>query len=413
MPETEATDGESRSHEELAMQLPIALQRAEERCRALESQLRQSQKLQALGTLASGIAHDFNNLLTVIGGHAELALSESQRQPVRDSLNEIKDAVSSARDLVRRLLVFSRRQESDRKPVLLRPIVDDAVKLLRAMIPKTITVGVRAARDLPMICADPTAIQQVVMNLGTNAAHAMREAGGRLTMTIDSVRMEAGAVNAARLVPGSYVRLTVRDHGTGISPEIMDQIFDPFFSTKGDDGTGLGLAIVNGIMRELHGAVTVTSEPGRGTTFCLLFPEATPPVDSLAVAPDLPARGSGQLIMYVDDEPSLGRLMTRILESLGYQCTAFSDAGRALEAFRAAPDSYAAAMIDISKPGMSRAVLAGALTDIRANLPIAIIGESGEIPSPQPGQVRLYLQKPVPMFELGKALRQLTGGEGG
>ena len=396
-----------------AKRLEAALERADERCRNLESQLRKSQRMHVLGTLASGMAHDFNNLLTVIAGNTELVLSEGPSAAARESLDEIRNAYLRGKDLVRRLLLFSRREESEKRPVNLSEIVEDAVRLLRGTISRSIKVTVRYAPDLPLISADPTAIHQVIMNLGTNAAHAMGRDGGRLTIKIDCVRIGEGAVHAPGLVPGSYVRLAVRDRGAGISPDIMDQIFDPFFTTKGEEGTGLGLAVVNGIMREHNGAVTVTSEPGHGTTFCLFFPEAIPARDDAAAAA-APVRGNGQRIMYLDDEATLARLMSRMLDSLGYRCSAFTDVGRALEELRASPRAFDAVVADLSKPGLSGAALARALTDIRAGIPIAIIShDPHDAAPPAAGQIRLHLKKPVPMADLSFALRRLTGHDEG
>ena len=247
---------------------------SEERARGLEAQLRQSQKMEALGTLASGISHDFNNLLTAIGVNVDLALSADPTEPVRESLTEIRKAFSRARDLVKRILMFSRHQASERKPVALASVVEEALALLSATIPRNVEVRMRCAADLPLISADASQIHQVIVNLGTNASHAMRERGGILTIEIDQVRVDEGSAPPADLMPGPCVRVTVADTGIGMSPDVAHRIFDPFFTTKGPGGTGLGLAVVDGIVSEHHGAITVESELGRGTTFRIYFPEA-------------------------------------------------------------------------------------------------------------------------------------------
>ena len=247
---------------------------AEERTKTLEAQLRHSRKLEALGMLASGIAHDFNNLLTTIGVNVDLALGADPGEPVRESLAEIRKAYARARDLVKRILTFSRGQAIELKPVALASVVEEALALLGGAIPRNVEVRVRCAADLPLVAADASQIHQVIMNLGTNAAHAMEERGGILTIEIDRVPVDEERARSADPMPEQWVRVTVADTGVGMSPEVVERIFDPFFTTKGHGGTGLGLAVVDGIVSEHHGAITVESELGRGTTFRMYFPEA-------------------------------------------------------------------------------------------------------------------------------------------
>ena len=388
---------------------------AEERRKSLESQLRHAQKMEALGTLAGGIAHDFNNILSAIGGNTELALNEDPTNGIRESLNEINKAVVRAKDLVGRILLFSRRQESERKPVALASIVEEVLTLLRASIPRSVEVWVRCVPDLPMISADASQIHQVIMNLGTNAAHAMEHRGGTLTMEVDRVSVDAANAPSPDLVPGPYLRVTVSDTGAGINPEVVDRIFDPFFTTKGHEGTGLGLAVVDGIVRDHQGAITVESAVGRGTTFRLYFPEAGPTAGAVAATGKVSVKGAGQHVMYVDDEEALVLVMTRLLESLGYRCTGFVDPHDALQAFRVDPHAFDAVIADLSMSSMSGLDLARALVGIRADVPVAIISGYTADPGARSAHgVRARIHKPATMSELSSALADLlrSGGKG-
>ena len=379
-----------------------------QRVRELESQLRQSQKMEALGTLAGGIAHDFNNILSAIGGNTELALNAGPSTAVRESLNEINTAFLRAKELVQRILVFSRRQESERKPVVLADVVTEAATLLKATIPRRVEVRVRCASALPMISADATQLHQVVMNLGTNAAHAMADQGGVLAIEVDRVRVDARNAPSLELAPGFYLQLMVRDTGTGINPDIIDRIFDPFFTTKGHGGTGLGLAVVDGIVRDHQGAISVECELGRGTTFRLLFPEAEATDAAPAAAKPTPIRGSGQCIMYVDDEESLVFLMPRLLRSIGYRCTGFADPSAALSAFRADPHGFDAVIADLNMSKMSGLALAKSLVAIRADVPVAIIsGEGRDGGALSAEGVKARIHKPATLHELAAVLHQL------
>jgi signal transduction histidine kinase len=381
---------------------------AEERRVALENQLRQSQKMEALGTLAGGIAHDFNNLLTAIGGNTELALSCNPEQDVRLSLEEIRNAFIRARDLVRRILVFSRRQETDRKPMLLTPIVEEALTLLQSSIPANVQMDVHCLQDLPMVLGDASQIHQVIMNLGTNAMHAMEQRGGRLTIAVERAENTAYEAPLRELAPGRYLKVTVGDTGTGISPEIINQIFDPFFSTKGQGGTGLGLAMVHGIVRDHLGAITVESELGRGTTFRVFLPESLKQSATVSAVVEGPARGAGQHIMYVDDEEPLVLMTTRVLESLGYRCTGFSDPHAALQAFLTNSDSFDAVITDMTMPRMSGVDLARSMYRIHPEIPVAIAsGYGGEMATLEPTGIRMRITKPATIQDLSAALKEL------
>ena len=378
----------------------------------LERQLRQSQQMEALGTLAGGIAHDFNNLLTAIGGNAELALRESSSQAaVKEHLAEIQKAHGRARDLVQRILLFSRRQESHRKAIELAPVLEEALKLLRASLPAAIDIRFHADPGLPAVMADASQMHQVFINLGTNAGHAMSGYGGVLEVVLDRVTIaDAAASRPAGLHSGPHLRIQVRDTGTGISPDILPHLFEPFFTTKGPAGTGLGLSVVHGIVSDHGGAITVTSEQGHGSVFAVYLPAASSDATPEVTAPVEIAHGRGQHIMYVDDEEALVFVMKRLVEHLGYRCTAFTEAPAALEAFRANPAEYAAVVTDMAMPAMSGLRLVGALRDMRPDLPVAIAsGYEGTDVAAADRSGILRIPKPVSVHTLSQALKELLG----
>ena len=380
-----------------------------ERHRAeLETQLRQSQQMEALGTLAGGIAHDFNNLLTAIGGNAELALTEpSVTSPVKAHLSELRRAHARAADLVKRILLFSRRHEPDRRAISVAPVIEEAVQLLRASLPATIAIRSSAQPDLPVVLADASQIHQVIMNLGTNAAHAMQERGGTLRIVVDQLTIGDPLTSpSAELRPGPHVRISVSDTGTGMSPDVRARLFEPFFTTKGTAGTGLGLSVVHGIVTDHDGAITVESGVGEGSTFHIYLPaiqgdETRLPAEELVL-------GRGEHVMYVDDEEALVLVMTRLLRRLGYRSTGFADANEALNAFRANPGEYDAVITDMTMPAMSGARLARELRAVRPGMPVAIASgyESAEMEAAgQEGLTRI--SKPFSMEGLSQTLRAM------
>src|SRR6185369_12225227 len=279
--------------------------KAEHAKSVLETQLREAQKLEALGQLAGGIAHDFNNILTSTLAYTELALLEAHPSaPVREYLGEVLKATHRATDLVRQILTFSRQQKQERRPIRLHVPVGEALKLLRSSLPKAIEIDAYLDPNAPIVLADSSQTHQVVMNLCTNASHAMREQGGRLTVRLESARLDdAGGSETRRLREGTYARLTVSDTGTGMDSDTLQRIFEPFFTTKEPgEGTGLGLAVVHGIVEEHDAVIRAQSKPGEGTTFELFFPEdkALAPTDE-EVERSLEL-GHGERILFVDDE---------------------------------------------------------------------------------------------------------------
>ena len=361
--------------------------RAEAAHAELEAQLRESQKMEAIGTLAGGIAHDFNNIIAAILGNAELARQDLRANPlVLESLEEIRKAGARARDLVQQILSFSRRQPTERKRTALAPIVEESVRLLRATLPARLTLDVHCEAEVPAVLADATQIEQVLINLATNAMQAMRGAPGRIGIRLDTVMLDTaladahpalGAMHARH--PGRTPRLAVTDDGPGMDAATLERIFEPFFTTKPvNEGTGLGLAVVHGIVQAHEGAIAVDSAPGKGTTFTLYLPAAgaqagAPASDQGAAAAAPPLRpGGGRHILYLDDDESLVFLVQRLLERRGYRVSGYIDQGEALAALRADAHLFDLVVSDYNMPGMSGLDVARAVRTIRADLPVAV-----------------------------------------
>lgn len=376
----------------------------------LEERIRQAQKMDAIGTLAGGIAHDFNNILAAIGGYTELArLSVHENPGVLEDLDAVLQAVRRASDLVRQILTFSRQQVPERKSVQLAPIVRESFNLLRASIPATIEFDLQLAPDAPNVLADASQVHQVLMNLGTNAWHAMRERTGRLTVTLERAMVDDALVSRLpKLHAGPYARLSVRDTGDGMDEGTMRRIFEPFFTTKAQgDGTGLGLAVVHGIMDTHGGAIAVESTVGTGTVFTLYFPanDTSEPEVVLEVTPT--PRGHGERILVVDDEVVLARMMHHVLTSLGYEVETSNHPVAALELVSADPARFDLVLSDLTMPGMTGLELAARLREVRADLPIVLVTGNTDAVSPSEVEARGLnglLNKPASIHELGSAV---------
>jgi len=338
-----------------------------------EYQLR-NQKLEALGTLAGGIAHDFNNILVAIAGNAKLAIDDlSPTHPALRSLLEIDKAARRATDLVARILSFSRPGEARREALALPPVLDEVMRLVRATIPATIEIRSQFDAATPPVLADAAQIHQVVVNLVTNAGHAIGARAGTIDVTLEPVRVgsDDAATAASDLRPGRYARLTVRDDGCGMSAQTRARIFDPFFTTKAVDvGTGLGLSVVHGIVHAHGGAIIVESEPGRGAAFHLYFPAtaAVPVTAAARAAGAAPARGAR--ILYVDDEEPLVFLAERMLKRLGYVVVGCTSPHEAVEQFRAMPAAFDVVVTDLAMPGMNGFEFARAVLALRRDVPV-------------------------------------------
>jgi len=376
----------------------------------LEEQLRQSQKLEAIGTLAGGIAHDFRNILNGIIGFGELLRGRLQNQQADADLTELLSFADRGKELVARILTFSRRQAPGRHPQPLGPAVAEAMKLLRATLPSTVSIKAELGQ-VPKVLADATSVHQVVTNLGTNAAHAMPQ-GGHLRVTLESIYVrDSLARGNPDLHEGEYAVLMFQDEGHGMDAATRARVFEPFFTTKPPgSGTGLGLAIVHGIMREHGGAVLLASEPGKGTSVRCFFPSPVreAPADQVAVS-DAP-RGAGQHLLYVDDEPALARVGQRRLSLIGYRVTAAISAQEALAEFRARPEEFDLVVTDFTMPGMNGLELAREIRRIRPDLPIILT--TGYIDEIHPeamaeAGVRRLAMKPVSLEELGRLVGEL------
>jgi len=378
----------------------------------IEAQLLQSHKMEAIGQLAGGIAHDFNNLLAAIGGNTRLALEDLPADhPVRKYLAEIDKASTRAVELVRRILTFSRQQPPERKLLKLQPIVEEALKLLRASIPAMIEIRNTCTAGIAPVLADATQIHQVLMNLGANAAHAMGDRGV-LEVRESMIDIDADlARTSPELRVGRYVHLSVSDSGCGMDRATLDRIFDPFFTTRAQgEGTGLGLSVVHGIMKAHGGAATVYSEPGQGTIFHLYFPAEDGETAEIG-KPAVPVpRGHGERILYVDDEEPLVYLATQVLGRLGYKVSGFVEAEAALRCFLEDPHQFDAVITDLAMPRMSGRDLAARFLQIRPDVPIILA--TGYIrPEDTEGARQLGIRdlvlKPNTVEELGHVLHRI------
>lgn len=378
----------------------------------LEVQFQQAQKMEAIGTLAGGIAHDFNNVLAAIVGYTDLARMSSQgNAEVLEYLKAVADGSKRATDLVRQILAFSRRQDQQRAPIKLWPVVEEALQLLRATIPATIRFDTSIDRNGPPVLADSTQVHQVIMNLATNAAHAM-DGTGRLGVSLENVEVDAALVSLhPGLRLGIYQRLGVSDTGHGMDPATLSRIFEPFFTTKGPgEGTGLGLAVVHGIMQGHDGIVTVYSRPGEGTQFHLYFPvQSGESAEEESEMREVP-RGRGERILLVDDEAALAHLGRKILENLGYKVEAHTVATDAIDAVMREQGRYDLVVTDLTMPGMTGLDLAKRLHAVRPELPVVLTtGYSAALTLErvQALGIRELLMKPLTIRGLGEAVNRV------
>jgi CheY-like chemotaxis protein len=367
--------------------------------------------MESLGTLAGGIAHDFNNILTGTFGFVDLARLEMEPDhPANAWLDRISSSSQRARDLVRQILTFSRKNETERMAQRLHPVVGEALRLLRSTLPPMIELVSTIDEETPPVLADSTQIHQVVLNLCTNAWHAMPE-GGKISVALESCNVTAEHVTMnPDLKPGRWVRLSVADRGSGIDPTTLDHIFEPFFTTKGTGiGTGLGLAVVHGIVKSHEGAIIVRSKLGAGSTFELYFPIAPDEVELPPLfAPEI-SRGNGEHVLVVDDDNVCGFAVEKIIESLGYRATRCTKPEDALAQFTATPSEYDLVVSDLAMPGMDGAELIGHLSRIRPDVPIIVITgyiETARQRLLEQSPARAVLRKPVSREDLARALTQ-------
>jgi PAS domain S-box-containing protein len=383
--------------------------------REQEQNLRRSQKLEAIGVLAGGIAHDFNNILLGIVGHAELVLREAPLgERSRQDLERVLKAAGRGRELVQRILQFSRDAEVTRKPVHLGRALDEALQLLRATLPSTIEIRAELDARAPWVLSDETQIHQIVMNLAANAAHAM-PSGGVLAITLGP--FEAGP-EFARTHPGvaagPCARITVADTGAGMSPEVLERVLEPFFTTKPvGQGTGLGLSIVHGIVLAHRGVLEIESQPGHGTTVTITLPAAVVPTASIPTDREAPA-GRRVHVLFVEDESALALMQRRQLEHLGYEVTVHTSSLEALEDFRSRPGAFGLLITDDTMPRMTGRVLAKEILAIRPDLPVLMVsgGDRADAGTIAAIGIRGVLRKPHTADELDQAIHRVLARAG-
>ena len=377
----------------------------------------QAQKMEALGQFSGGVAHDFNNILAAIGGYTELSQMILTDNPeVRQHLGQVLKSTGRAADLVRQILTFSRHEPQERRPIQLSQVVAESMTLLRASIPSTIRFETAIAKDVPPVLGNANQVHQILMNLGVNAWHAMREGPGNLQVVLERFAVSAEfAATKPRLRPGEYVRLSVSDTGSGMTPETLVRIFDPFFTTKAPgEGTGLGLSVVHGIMDGHDGTVTVHSHPGEGTVFRLYFPVHDGEVMDLLVRDGLIPRGAGERILIVEDEEILALLVQKTLVNLGYTADYETNPVKALALVRADSKRFALVLSDQTMPGMTGLTLAGLIRDCRSELPVILMtGYSLSLTAERVEEagIRQLMLKPVTIQSLGDAVHAAIAGE--
>lgn len=378
----------------------------------MEEQLRQSQKLKAIGTLAGGIAHDFNNILGAIIGYTELSLDAGNlEQRIRHNLEQILKSSLRAANLVKQILAFSRKSIYEQQPVQLNLIIQEAFNLLRPSIPRTVAIRQHLPDDEIMIVADPTQILQVLMNLCTNAAQAMSGLSGAIDISLSSRELHGQELKRyPELQKGRYAQLTVHDTGPGIAPDILEHIFEPFFTTKEvGKGTGMGLSVVDGIVRSHGGAIKVYSEPARGATFEVLFPQLEAVPDALPQEEQLLPTGA-ENILFIDDEDFLVDSGRKMLSALGYRVTVANGSFEAFEIFQQTPDRFDLVITDQTMPQMTGYELARNMLQIRPSLPVILCTGYSETVSPETaaaGGIKAFIYKPVGKQELAIKIREV------
>ncbi len=386
--------------------------RTEKEKRELEAQVRQTQKLEALGTLAGGITHDFNNILAAILGYVDLALEDTPDGSLaRSNLEQVLIAGSRAKNLVRQILTFSRKTEQKQEPMEIAPIVKEALKMLRSSIPATIEIRRNIESDRSVITADSTQIHQILMNLCTNASHAMDDDGGVLGVSLTDFDIESALVtDYGTLQPGSYVKLTINDTGCGMDSKVAERIFEPFFTTKPvDKGTGMGLSVVHGIVENHGGVITVQSQLGKGTTFDIYLPRIESPDTHQTQTVQIP-RGKGEVILVVDDEKPIVDMMKQMLERLGYAVVGKTGSIDALDTFRAEPDSFDLVITDYAMPNMTGKELAEALMAVRPDIPVILctgFSESIDAERAKSMGIKEFVMKPVARSEIAATIRNV------
>jgi PAS domain S-box-containing protein len=389
----------------------------EDEKKKMEEQLKQTSKMEAVGTLAGGIAHDFNNILGIIIGNTELAISDTPEwSTIRQNLDEIKKASIRARNVVRQLLSFSRKTEQERRPLKIQDVLEETVALLRSTVPSSIDIRTIVSEKTSPILADSTQLHQVVLNLCSNAIHAMEENGGILEISLMDLAPENRSllpVPAETPKDRKWVHFSFRDTGHGISPDIRDRIFDPYFTTKDvGKGTGIGLSVVMGVVKNNEGAISIDSEPEKGTTVHLLFPAVESYTETVSKIPDTLPTGN-ERILFVDDETSIVAIAELLLRRQGYSVTSATNPLEALEIFSAAPDDYDLIISDMTMPYIMGDRLVKKCLEIRNDIPVILCsGFSETITEETAGKIGIkrLLDKPLDMRLMAVSVRQVLDG---
>ncbi len=381
--------------------------------KVMEEKIQQAQKMESIGTLAGGIAHDFNNILFPILGYTEMLLQDvPAKSPLQNSLNGIYISALRAKDLVKQILTFSRQERNELKLIRVQQIIKEALKLIRSSISKSIKIKMDIQADCGAIKADPTQIHQIVMNLTTNAYHAMEKTGGQLSVSLKEIKLGKNDVLNPDMIPGRYACLTITDTGIGMDKELTQKIFDPFFTTKEKGkGTGMGLSVVHGIVISMNGAIQVDSRPGKGTQFDVYLPvkkELLPEKKFIKSAKSI--KGGIERVLLVDDDESIIIMEKRVLERLGYKVTSYIDSLEALEAFRDGPDKFDLVITDMDMPNMPGDILSTELIKIRPDISILICTGFSETMSEEKAAslgIKGFLMKPMVMMDLAQKIREV------
>lgn len=394
-----------------------ALKQVEEEKKKLETQLAQLQKMESIGTLAGGIAHDFNNILSPLIGFAELLKDDlPPENTLQGYIDQILHASYRARDLVKQILTFSRKGDQNVQPVQIQAVAAEALKLLRSSIPTTIDVQAQLDWDCGRILADPTQIHQIIMNIGTNAYHAMEETGGTLSVSLKEVAQgpEENPHAAYMAPPGKFALLTISDTGGGIDQAILDKIFEPYFTTKGiGKGTGLGLSVVRGIVHAYKGAIRIETQKGIGTHVHVYLPIVEPATETLQIEDVSPIPGGREKILLVDDEQAIVLLEQKMLEKLGYQVTVCEGSLEALAVFKAAPSAFDLVITDMAMPGLTGVQLTRELLSIRSDIPVILCtGFSDRINENTANALGIkgFIMKPMLKRDIAEMVRRVLDG---
>jgi len=376
----------------------------------LEEQLRQVHKMEAIGTLAGGIAHDFNNILGIIVGYTELTLEDVPEDSIQHrNLQQVLTAADRAGNLVKQILAFSRNSEREKSQIYINPIAEETLKMLRAALPTTIEIRSNIQEKTGAIMASPSQIRQVIINLCTNAGHAMKKRGGILEVILKEIDLDGDVVNGKELEPGTYLQLTVKDTGHGVNPAVMERIFEPYFTTKKPgEGAGMGLSVVHGIIKSHGGDITVHSEQGKGTTFHVYLPVMGNEKGENNRSEPVP--GGTEHILFVDDEKELAEMGEQMLKKMGYTVTVKTNSVDVLEAFRKNPRTYDLVITDQTMPGMTGAQLTQELISLRHDIPVILCTGFSEVVNKENFRalgIRAFVMKPIIKNDIARVIRDM------